>query len=93
MSLTQRLDLRSLNKHAALQSLSIYYTLKNIRQQYKNNTLKIIFPIWNDGFELPDGSSSVSDIQYYIWYKKQKTWSINPLMLLFMFTSTGLILD
>ena len=63
LNLSQRLDLRSSNKHVALQNLSIYYTWKNIRKQYKNNKLKTIAPIWNDEFELPDGSYSVSDIQ------------------------------
>ena len=65
-NLSQILDLRSLNKHVALQNLSIYYTRKNIRKQYKNNKLKIIAPAWNDEFELPDVSYSVSDIQDYI---------------------------
>ena len=37
-----------------------------MRKQYKNNKLKIIAPIWNDEFELPDGSYSVSDVQDYI---------------------------
>ena len=36
-NLSQSLDLRNSNKHIALQNLSIYYTWKNIRQQYKNN--------------------------------------------------------
>ena len=36
LNLSQRLDLRSSDKHAALQKLSTYYTWKNIRQQYKN---------------------------------------------------------
>ena len=63
LGLSQRLDLRSLNKHAALQNLSIYYTWKNIRKQCRNNKLKIIVPTWNDEFELPDGSYSVSDNQ------------------------------
>ena len=40
LNLPQRLDLRSSNKHVTLQNLSIYYTLKNIRKQYKNNKLK-----------------------------------------------------
>ena len=44
MNLLQKLDLRSSSKHVALQNLSIYYTWKNIRQQYKNNKLKIIAP-------------------------------------------------
>ena len=33
---------------------------------FKNNKLKIIAPIWNDKFELPDGRYSVSHIQNYI---------------------------
>ena len=32
LNLLQRLDLRSLNKHVALQKLSVYYTWKNTRQ-------------------------------------------------------------
>ena len=62
LNLSQRLDLRSSNKHVALQNLSIHYTWKNIREWYKNNNLKIISPTWNDEFELKDGSYSVSDI-------------------------------
>ena len=50
--LSQRLDLRSSNKHVAPQNVSIYYTRKNISKQYKNNKLKRIAPTWNDGFEL-----------------------------------------
>ena len=42
--LSQRLDLGSSNKHVALQNLSIYYTWKNVRKQYKNNKRKIIAP-------------------------------------------------
>ena len=68
LNLLSRLDLRNSNKHVALQNLSIYYTWKNIRKQYKNNKLKIIAPTWNDKFELPDGSCSVSDIQDYMEY-------------------------
>ena len=41
LSLSQRLDLRKSDKFVALQNLPIYYTLKNIRQQYKNNKPKI----------------------------------------------------
>ena len=71
VNLPQRLDLRSSSKHVVLQNLSIYYTWKNIRKQFKNNKLKTIVPTWNDEFELPDGSYSVSDIQDYIECKKQ----------------------
>ena len=66
LNLSQRLDLRSLNKHVNLQNLSIYYSWKNLRQQYKNHKLKIATPAWNDEFELTDGSCSVSDIHDYI---------------------------
>ena len=68
LELLQKLDLRSSNKHHVLLNLSVYYTWKNIRRQCKNNKLKIIVPTWNDEFELPDCSYSVSDIQDYIEY-------------------------
>ena len=59
--------------------LFIYYTWKNISNQYKNNKLKIIAPTWNDKIELPNGSYSVLDIQKYIEYiKKHKTLTIIP---------------
>ena len=38
---SQRLDLRSSDKHVAFQNLSVSYTWKNIRKKYKNNKLKI----------------------------------------------------
>ena len=66
LNLSQSLDLRSSNKHVALQKVSIYYTWKSIRKQYEFNKLKIIAPTWNDEFELPGGSCSESDIQDYI---------------------------
>ena len=80
LNLSQRLDLRSSTKHVALQNLSIYYAWKNIRQQYKNNKLKIIGPTQNDEFELPDSFYSVSDIQDNIEYiiKRPKTLPTNP---------------
>ena len=68
LNLPQILDLKSSDKHVALQKLSIYYTWGNIRKPYKNNKLKKIAPMWNDEFELPDGSYSVLDIQNYIEY-------------------------
>ena len=74
LNLSQRLDLRSSDKHVAPQNLSIYYTQKVTRKQFTNNKPKIIAPTWNDEFELPDGSYSVSDIQDHIEYiiKKHK---------------------
>ena len=80
LNLPQRLDLRSWDKHVTLRNVSIYYIWKNIRKQYNNNKLKIIAPAWNDEFELPDGSYSVSDIQDYIEFvtKKHETLTIIP---------------
>ena len=62
---TDKLNLQNLNKNMALANLSIYYTWKNIKSEYKNNNFKISAPTWNDEFNLPDGSYSVSDIQDY----------------------------
>ena len=68
LNLLQRLNLRSLNKHVALQNLSNYDTWKNIRQQYKNNKLNMMASTQNDELELADGFYSVSDIWDYIKY-------------------------
>ena len=38
---------------------------KNIRKSYQNSKFKISAPTWNEEFELPDRSYSVSDIQNY----------------------------
>ena len=53
---------------------------KNIKNSYKNNKLKISAPRWNQKFELPDGSYSVSDTQDYFEYiiKKHETVTDNP---------------
>ena len=45
---------------------------------YKNNKFNISAPTWNDKFELPDGSYSLSDIQEY--YKKHEEKTDNPLI-------------
>ena len=51
-----------------------------MKKQYTNTKLKIIVPTWNDEFELPDGSYSVSDIKDYIEYiiKKHETLTAIP---------------
>ena len=86
----QRLDLISSNKDVALQNVSIYYTLKNIRKQYKGNKLKIVAPRWNDKIELSDGSYSVSNIEGYIEFIIKKH-EHEQQFLLFMFTSIKLM--
>ena len=61
---TDKLNLKNPNeKIIGLVNLSIYYTWKNIKSAYNNNTFKISAPTWNDKFDLPDGSYSFSDIQ------------------------------
>ena len=67
-----KLDLRMREKSIALSNLSIYYTWKNIKGSYNNNTFKILAPTWNDKFELPDGLYSVSDVQDYFEYTLKK---------------------
>ena len=42
--------------------------MEKYKKDIKNNKLKISAPTWNDEFELPDGSHSVSDIQNYFEY-------------------------
>ena len=64
----------------ALANLSIYYTWKNIKSEYKNNKFKVLAPTWNDTFDLPDGSYSIADIQDYFEFiiKKHETLTKNP---------------
>ena len=58
-----------------MKNLSVYYTWKNIKSEYNNNKFRISAPTWNDEFNLPDGSYSVSDIRDYFAYiiKKHET--------------------
>ena len=68
LKLTNKLDLRIGGKTIAFSNLSIFNTWRNINSLYNNNKFKISVPTWNDKFELPDGSYSVSDIQDYFEY-------------------------
>ena len=68
LSLSDKINLKRSDKYVALSNLSIYYTWKNIKKSYKNNKFKISAPTWNEEFELPDGSYSISDIQDYFEY-------------------------
>ena len=80
LDLTDKLNLKNPNKNMALANLSIYYTWKNIKLEYNNNKFKISAPTWNDTFDLPDGSYSISDIQDYFEFiiKKHETLTENP---------------
>ena len=76
---TDKLNLKNPNKNVALPNLSIYYTWKNVKSEYYDNNFKISAPTWNDTFDLPDGSYSVSDIQEHFEYivKKHETIADN----------------
>ena len=47
------------------------YAWKNIKKLYKNNKFKISTPTWNEEFQLPDRSYSISDTQDYFDYIKK----------------------
>ena len=67
------------NENIGLVNLSIYYTWKNIKSEYNHNKFEISAPTWNDEFDLPGGSYSISDIQDYFEFiiKKHKTFPEN----------------
>ena len=60
--------LRRGEKIITLSNLITYYAWKNVKRSFNNNKFEISAPTWNDKFELPDASYSVSDIQGYFEY-------------------------
>ena len=80
LKLTDKLDLRRGQKNVALSNLSIYYTLKNVKSSYNNNSFKISAPTWSEEFKLPDRPFSVSDIQdYFEFILKKHSESVDNL--------------
>ena len=79
LDFTDKLNLKNPNKNMALANLSIYYTWENINSKYNNSKFKISAPTWNETFDLPDGSYSISDIQEYFEFiiKKHETLTEN----------------
>ena len=79
LNLTDKLNFENSNKNMALANLSIYYTWKNIKSTCNNSKFKISAPTWNETFDLPDGSYSISDIQDYFEFiiKKHETLTEN----------------
>ena len=80
---TDKLNLKTPNnKNIGLANLSIYCTWKNIKSEYNNSKFKILAPNWNDTFDFPDGSYSISDIQDYFEFiiKKYEALTENPLI-------------
>ena len=80
LNLTEKLNLKDPKKNMALANLSIYYTWKSIKSECNNNKFIISAPTWNDTFDLPDASYSISDIQDYFEFiiNKRKTLTENP---------------
>ena len=69
LNLTDKIDLRRDEKSIALSNRSILFTIHGkTKSSYNNNKFKISASTWNDKFELPGGSYSVSDIQDYFEY-------------------------
>ena len=62
LTLVDKRNLKDPTKSMALANLSIYWTWKNMKSAYNNNKFKIFVPTWNDEFNLPDVSCSVSDM-------------------------------
>ena len=83
---TDKLNLKNSNESMALANLSIYYTWNYIKSEYNNNKFKISAPTWNDTFDLPNGSYSISDIQNYFEYiiKKHETITGNTPVLIYV---------
>ena len=80
LNLTDKLNLKDHKNNMALANLSIFYTWKYIKSEYKNNKFKISAPTWNNDFDLPDGSYSIADIEEYFEFiiKKHETLTENP---------------
>ena len=57
INLSGKTNLKRSDKYVALSNL-----WKNIKKSYKNNTYETSAPTWNEEFELPDESYSVSYI-------------------------------
>ena len=54
------------------QMLAYTILAKNIKKSYENNKFKTSAPTWNENFELPDESYSLSDIQDSFKYISKK---------------------
>ena len=72
---TDKLNLKNPSKNISLANVSVYYTRKNIKSEHNNHKFKIHALTWNEAFDLPNGSYSVSDFQDYFEYiiKKHET--------------------
>ena len=72
LKFTDILHFRRGEESIALSNLNNSYTWENIKSSYNNSKFKISAPTWNDEFELPHGSYSISDIQRYFEHVLKK---------------------
>ena len=79
-NLKDKINFKRSDNNKTLSIRNIHYTYIKIKKSYKNNEFKLSAPTQNEGFELPDGSYSVSNIQEYFQYifKKHGEKTINP---------------
>ena len=86
LDLTEELFLKDSKKNTALANLNNYYSWKNNKSEYSNYEFKISVPTWNDTFDFPDGSYSISDIPDYFEFviKKHVTLTENPIIQIYV---------
>ena len=76
LNILDKINLKRSDKYVTLSKFSISYKWENIKMSPKSNKFKKSTPTQNE-FDLPDGSYSVSDIQYYFKYILKKHKKIN----------------
>ena len=83
---TDKLNLKNPNKCVALANLCMYYT-------WRNNKFKKFAPTWNNTFDVPDGSYSISTLQDYFEYiiKKNETITTTSPILIYVNTTNSKI--
>ena len=64
LNLSDKMNLKRNDGYVDLSNLGIYYTGKNIKKLYKTK-IKISAPNWNDKFQFPDESYSVSNMESF----------------------------
>ena len=79
LNLLDQIKLGRSDKHVASSNLSI-------DDVWKNNKFNISPPTWNEEFEWPDGSYSLSDIRDHFEYiiKKPETVTDNPPIMIYI---------
>ena len=75
LSLTDKIQLNEKRSICCFIKPQHLLYVKKMKKSFKNKKFKISTPTWNEKFELPDTSYSVSDIHNYYKYvfKKHKT--------------------